>query len=583
MRRSALLGLVIGAAVLGSYFPGVTSAFAVDACDPDTPATCTTRELATMAGIRLGSTLEPNEAVDAQYAATLAANFTALTPENALKLYTVRPAADTWNWGPADAVVDFATDHGMEIRGHTLVWAQDQFTPAWVRAIDDPAELQAVVDDEITSVMDRYRGRIHRYDVVNEPLESLGTGLSDSVFWNLGPDWVARAFRLAHTTDPTAELWLNETTTEWVPGKHAAFLSFVQGLLDEGVPIDGIGIQTHLLGPDIDRAEYEQQLRDFTDLGLRVAVTELDVPVAPSDPDAFTKQAEAYRTVVDACIAVPGCREVTTWGLTDASTWLDTMGIWPTPTRPLLFDDTFTPKPAYDAVRDSLAAAATNSRVSVSSVRTIEGDRRTHSVVFTVTLSEPPTRDITLDTRIVPISASLGTDLAIDTDWHPIVFRAGTTTRTVPVSVVPDAVAEPSELFAFVVARPTGGYRVAEGVGAGIIVDDDTAPSSARVDVGDAWVVEGDRGAAGSPANQSALTVTLSQPASAPVSLRVDIGGALQTVAVPAGRTSVVVRVANTPDAVAGATRSVRVRVVSVPRNFRIGRGAGTLTVLDDD
>jgi endo-1,4-beta-xylanase len=194
--------------------------------------------------------------------------------------------------------------------------------------------------------------------VVNEPLVSLGTGHSASVFWNLGPEWIADAFKLAHSLDADAELWLNEYGSDWVPGKHEALVALVRQLVDAGVPIDGVGIQTHRLpGAVVDAERFASQLRDFTALGLAVAITELDVPVSPTDPAAFEFQAAEYARVVSACLTVDGCVEVTVWGLTDGSTWLDSLGLFPTPTRPLLFDTTFAPKPAYDTVRKALVEA----------------------------------------------------------------------------------------------------------------------------------------------------------------------------------------------------------------------------------
>ena len=328
-----------------------------EGCDRRDPETCTLRESAP-AGMRIGATLEPAQILDATYTETLTTEFGALTPENALKMYSIQNQRGAWTFAGADAVVGFAQANGLAVRGHTLVWAQDQYTPAWVAAITDPAELQAVTDEYITTVMSRYGGEIPRWDVVNEPLATFGTTRSGSV-WDdlLGPDWIADAFHLAHATDPAAELWINEYATDWMPGKHAAFLALVSDLVADGVPIDGVGLQTHRLSPTgPDPATFEQQLRDFTDLGLDVAITELDVVTNPTDASALTAQAGAYTRIVDACLAVERCVEITTWGITDADTWLDSLGPFPPPTRPLLFDGLFAPKPAYEAMRASLAA-----------------------------------------------------------------------------------------------------------------------------------------------------------------------------------------------------------------------------------
>lgn len=331
------------------------------ACEPGAPATCTLADLAQTLGLRFGATLEDFEIADSAYSSTLSREFTSLTPENALKAYSTQPSRGDWQFAGADAVVDFAAAAGLAVRGHTLVWAKDEYTPSWMTSITDPAELRAVTEEYVSEVMGRYVGRIQRWDVVNEPLDTLGTGPSDSVFWSLGSEWIGDLFELAHSIDPAAELWINEYGTDWVPGKHEAYLALVRELVDAGVPIDGVGIQTHRLpGLMLDRAVFESQLSDFTALGLDVAVTELDVPVSPTDPNALVWQAREYRKVVAACLAVDGCAEVTIWGLSDADTWLDSLGTFPTPTRPLLFDGDFRPKPAYEAVRDLLAFAVVN-------------------------------------------------------------------------------------------------------------------------------------------------------------------------------------------------------------------------------
>lgn len=343
-------------AAIPLFLTRIDGAAASPACDPSAPATCSLRQLADLAGIRIGSTAEPYEITDPAYATVLAREFNSVTPENALKLYATQPTEGTWDFSGADEIVRFAEDNDMTIRGHTLVWAQDTYTPAWVKSIADPMALKTVVENHITATMNHFAGKIPRWDVVNEPLASVGTGQSSSVFWSLGPDWIADAFRLAHTLDPSTELWLNEYGTDWVPGKHEALVALVSSLVDAGVPIKGVGLQMHRLpGSVLDTDKFAQQMRDFTALGLEVAVTELDIPVSPTDPGALESQALEYARIVSACLLVDGCVEVTLWGLTDGSTWLDSFGIFATPTRPLLFDNAFAPKPAYDAVRRVLA------------------------------------------------------------------------------------------------------------------------------------------------------------------------------------------------------------------------------------
>ncbi len=352
------LGRVAGATPVLPAGDELRVEVAVSGCDPTTPSTCTLRQLADLAGVRIGASAEASEVLPGPYAETLAREFSSVTPENAMKWYTTNPAAGVFAFDDADAIVDFADTSDLVVRAHTLVWTQDTFTPDWVLAIADGAELATRLDEHITAVAGRYAGRVPRWDVINEPLATTGTTLSDSVFHRLLPaDWMASVFSAVRAVDPVAELWINEYGTDWVPGKHEAFVALVRGLLEAGAPLDGVGLQVHrpsVDGPD--RATFEAQLRDFTDLGLAVAITELDIPIPPGDEAALLAQADAYRTIVEACLAVVGCEEITVWGVTDANTWLDSLGIFPTPTRPLLFDDDFAAKPAYVAVRDALAA-----------------------------------------------------------------------------------------------------------------------------------------------------------------------------------------------------------------------------------
>ena len=315
---SGLRKLLVSVAVLvPTLCLGLTrNATASALCVPLQPTTCTIGELADQLGIRFGSTLEDFEITDSNYTTVLLREFTAITPENALKWYTNQPSRGQWEFGAGDAVVNFAVESGLDIRGHVPVWSQDAYTPGWVKNITDPVDLLDVTVEHVTKVMTRYADRIDRWDVVNEPLLTFGTSRSASVYWTLGEDWIGNVFRLARTLDPDAELWINEFGSDWVPGKHEAFLALVTRLVENGVPIDGVGVQTHRLpGAVLDQDIFESQLRDFTALNLEVAVTEFDVPVVPGDPNAFSRQAEEYRKVVAACLAVAGCTEITIWGL----------------------------------------------------------------------------------------------------------------------------------------------------------------------------------------------------------------------------------------------------------------------------
>ena len=212
--------------------------------DCTAPQSCTTRQLADAAGVTLGTTVTGEYLDESDYRATLIDTFNSITPENELKWAAVQPERGEWDFGPADQIVDFALDHDMAIKGHNLLWDQDlvDSTPDWVLQIDDPDELRGVVTDHISTVMTRYRDSVDRWDVVNEPLETLGAELYDNHFRQvLGDDYLAEVFTIAEAAAPGESLWLNEAAVEFQPAKAAALVTLVRDLVDAGCRSTGSG------------------------------------------------------------------------------------------------------------------------------------------------------------------------------------------------------------------------------------------------------------------------------------------------------------------------------------------------------
>ena len=317
------------------------------------PADCPLRTVADGAGVLIGTAVQPDLLTsEPAYAETVATEFNSVTPENALKWNAVHPEPDTWTFEEADAIVDFAAEHDVAVKGHNLVWAQElvDSTPDWVEEIDDPDELRSVLEEHITTVMTHF-DTVDRWDVVNEPLETAGVELYENHFARvLGPGYVADAFEIARAADPDASLFLNENIVEYSPDKRAALVDLVTELLDDGVPVDGVGLQMHLVNGAPEPGVVTELVETFTDLGLEVAITELDVPVSDDDVQS---QAATYEQVVGECIEA-GCRDITLWGFTDKHTWIDSFlapGL-----QPLIFDEDYSPKPAYDALQELFAA-----------------------------------------------------------------------------------------------------------------------------------------------------------------------------------------------------------------------------------
>lgn len=343
--------------------------------DAGSPAGDGLRDLVARDRFSIGSAAHDeylSPAADPEYGAVLAREFDSITPYKAMKWGRIHPEPDRYDFTGADAIVDFAQAHGMRVRGHTLVWggAADPPNPAYVSEVDADT-LRALTDDHIRTVMTRYRGRVDRWDVVNEPLTATGDdggtgGLRDSAFLRkLGPGYIADALRTAHEADPDAQLFVNDFV-ELKPGvKQDRYFQLVRDLLDAGVPLHGVGIQGHmwfLPSPppgewDVaTRDEAEATLRRFATLGIDVEITELNVHTWRFDGDRAARleqQRAVYGAISDACAAVAACKALTVWLFTDR---------YPTSIEqlvrrdgePLLFDEDYQPKPAYFAVADAL-------------------------------------------------------------------------------------------------------------------------------------------------------------------------------------------------------------------------------------
>jgi endo-1,4-beta-xylanase len=277
---------------------------------------------------------------DPGYAAALAA-FGSVTPENELKWEISEPDKGRYDFGPADRIVDFATRHGMAVRGHALVWHLQN--PPWLNDLS-PGQLRAVLADHIQALMRRYAGRIEEWDVVNEAVADTGR-LRRSIWLDkLGPGYIALAFRLAHEADPQAKLFYNDYGAEGEGTKADAVYRLVAQLKRQGVPIDGIGLQGHV--DTKPPPGYTRNVARFAKLGLTLELTELDVR---TKGDQAPAQAQQYARLVDDCRP---CTRFTVWGLDDADSWVP--DAYPGFGHATLLDEQLRPKAAFDAFRRAL-------------------------------------------------------------------------------------------------------------------------------------------------------------------------------------------------------------------------------------
>lgn len=297
----------------------------------------------------------------------LSLHFNSLTPENGLKWALVHPKEGEFDFGFGDEFVRKGEEMGAYLVGHTLVWHQQ--TPAWVFQDENgnplsAAALKSRMESHIETVMGRYKGKIHAWDVVNEAFEDDGTWRQTPWRKILGPDYMEMVFRKAKEVDPEAKLIYNDYNV-WKPKKLESILAMARSMQNAGVKIDGIGMQGHyrLGSPSIE--EIENAILKIHALGLKVHITELDIDVLPRptdqegadlslnfsampewNPYAKHLPREVEETLVQRYVELfqlfrkhqDKIERVTFWGLSDRTSWLNN---WPVRGRtnyPLLFN-----------------------------------------------------------------------------------------------------------------------------------------------------------------------------------------------------------------------------------------------------
>ena len=287
--------------------------------------------------------------------------FSIVTPENAHKWEFIQPQQGRFEFTEADRLADFAACRSNGVRlpecepmilhGHPLVWHQQ--LPGWVLShpVDTVAERQAVEDvmkEHITTIARRYSDDVAVWDVVNEALEADGSYRPSIWYRAMNEEYLPLAFRTARDEAPFAKLLYNDYDIAWKNPKSDAVYDLVQSLVDQGVPIDGVGFQMHLNsefgkfeGDDGVQANFTR----FAALGLDIYITELDVTITEYSTAELEKQASVYSKVAAVCLQEPRCKGLQMWGYTDRYSWLDDR-------TPLPIDRDYQAKPAFTALQN---------------------------------------------------------------------------------------------------------------------------------------------------------------------------------------------------------------------------------------
>ncbi|HEY7126751.1 MAG TPA: endo-1,4-beta-xylanase [Ktedonobacterales bacterium] len=347
--RPAVIALAVVALFLVLSSFALVNLFKAPKAQSDPPL----RALADKLGIHIGSAVSADAlSSDARYAQILSQQFSAITPENEMKWVSVEGQQGVYTFGPADAEVQFAQQHQQLVRGHNLVWFSQ--LPGWLtNGSFTNAQLADILKQHIMTEAGHFQGKIWQWDVVNEPFDEDGT-LRQTLWLNaLGPDYIADALRWTREADPQAALFLNDYNIEGIGPKSDGLYALIKSLKAQGVPIDGIGFETHLdlqydLPPMI-----KENFQRFAALGLQLDITEMDVRMAlPATPETLAAQANVYAQLMQDCLAVRQCVDFTIWEYTDKYSWIP--GYFTGEGAACIYDESLAPKPAYAALLHAL-------------------------------------------------------------------------------------------------------------------------------------------------------------------------------------------------------------------------------------
>ncbi|KZL84063.1 glycosyl hydrolase family 10 [Colletotrichum incanum] len=311
------------------------------------PSTGTTslRQEAAKKNILIGSgAINPTYLDDPVFAAVLAEQFNSLSPENEMKWSFINPAEGQYNWDTLDRLVHFAEDNNMVVKGHGLI--SSCCNPDYLLNITEPTAFRAAMTTHFKAVMHRYNGKMDRWDVVTEALKTMGGGLEATDFYNiLGPGYIADAFRIARAAVPDAKLFINENLVESLPTKRQELYDLVSRLVADGVPIDGVALQMHI----VEVAPIPGVITDIVDsykaLGLDVTIAEMDVHTLNN-----TLETEIYGAVISEALKA-GITDISFWGFTDKHAYTYVPGA-----KPLMFDENYNPKPEFYATHTALTS-----------------------------------------------------------------------------------------------------------------------------------------------------------------------------------------------------------------------------------
>lgn len=298
----------------------------------------------------------------AKYEQVLSEHFSQITAEYEMKMNSLWTSPSSFDWGKADFLVKYVEENNMEVHGHTLLWYKN--FPEWFKEADmDSVAFEKKVEHYITEVVSRYRGRVRSWDVVNEVFADGGGLREEEVIKPVFNDpigFYGRCFSYARAADPNALLFYNDYNVVLDSGKRKAIKNMLDRFEKEGYPIDGIGDQFHYM-QSTNKNQIRSGFEDMVSTGLLLHISELDIRMNINKSDSYvfseeenSKQAATYKYIVELYDAIPNTQKfaITTWGISDKESWLKDW--WHEKEYPLLFDENYNPKKAYQGFLDGL-------------------------------------------------------------------------------------------------------------------------------------------------------------------------------------------------------------------------------------
>jgi endo-1,4-beta-xylanase len=295
---------------------------------------------------------------DEAYRAIAGSEFNCAVAEYGMKWDAMEPEQGSFDFSLGDQIVAFARQHDMRLKGHALVW--HGATPDWVLDVSSPDALRTAIHDYVTAVVKHFKGKVEAWDVVNEAISDGGGTFRNTHFYEvLGSEYFKIAFNAAHAADPDVKLLYNDYGGEDMGAKSDAIYALVKSLKESGVPIDGIGLQSHLTHTGVPPDQLAANMKRLAALGLSINLSEIDVRMGMASgtlDDKLAQQAVIYRQLASACAAEPACTGMFVWGFTDAHSWVD--GTFGGSNIPCLLDEELNRKPAYAGFRAGMSQAS---------------------------------------------------------------------------------------------------------------------------------------------------------------------------------------------------------------------------------